>query len=65
MKRVFYNAEVITPERILHDGYVMVDNGKIAEVGTGFRKDGFDGEMINAGGTYLVMPYILVNMVNQ
>ena len=62
MKRVFYNAEVITPERILHDGYVMVDNGKIAKVGTGFRKDGFDGEMINAGGTYLAPGFIDIHV---
>ncbi len=31
----FYNAAVLTPYRIINDGYVLVDNGKIASIGKG------------------------------
>ena len=62
MKQAFYHAEVITPERILHDGYVVIENGKIIGVGVGFQKDGFDGETIDAGGNYLAPGFIDIHV---
>ncbi|MDR2912673.1 MAG: N-acetylglucosamine-6-phosphate deacetylase [Alistipes sp.] len=58
MKRTkIFNGTVITPHRTIADGYVVIENGKIAEVGAG-NVEVPDCEEIDAGGRYISPGFI-------
>lgn len=58
MKILIFNGNVITPERIIKNGYVLIEDGKIIGVGTGFDILNFDGEKIDAQGKYIAPGFI-------
>ena len=57
MRYRIFNGRIITPYRIIGDGYVLVEDGKITEVGRGNPDiDGCTG--IDAGGRYVSPGFI-------
>ena len=58
MKNLIYNAKVILPTRIIENGYVIYENGKIAAYGANFDASNFDGNKIDAEGKYLSPGFI-------
>lgn len=58
MKNLIYNAKVITPTRIIENGYVIYENGKILAYGENFDAVNFDGNKIDAQGKYLSPGFI-------
>ena len=58
MKTLIFNGDVITPERIIKNGYVLIEDGKIIGVGENFDASGFDGEKIDANGKYIAPGFI-------
>ena len=60
MKTLLYGGRVITPWRILNDGYVLFDdaNGKIEAVGSGAIGDIACDEKINVEGRYIAPGFI-------
>lgn len=51
--RTIANSRVVTPDRVIDDGYVVIDDGRIVEVGSG--RAGSTGTRIDANGQ-LVLP---------
>ena len=58
MKNLIYNAKVITPTRIIENGYVIYEDGKILAYGENFDAGNFDGNKIDAQGKYLSPGFI-------
>lgn len=58
MRNIIYNAKVILPTRIIENGYVIYENGKILAYGTDFDASNFDGNKIDAEGKYLSPGFI-------
>ena len=58
MKNLIYNAKVITPTRIIDNGYVIYEDGKISAYGNNFDASNFDGNKTNAEGKYLSPGFI-------
>lgn len=60
MKKLFVNARIITPYRILPLGWsVITEAGKIAAVTEeAINVDAFDGEVLDVGGNYLAPGFI-------
>lgn len=58
MKTVIYNGNVITPERIIKNGYVVIENGKITDVGADVDVNSLDCEKIDAKGNYVSPGFI-------
>ena len=59
-----YNGRVLTPKHVIMNGTVIVENGKIVEVG---GRKGFDGEAgdaveIDAGGRYVAPGFIDIHV---
>ena len=59
-----YNGRVLTPKHVILNGTVIVENGKIVEVG---GRKGFDGEAgdaveIDAGGRYVAPGFIDIHV---
>ncbi len=57
-KTLIYNAKVVTPARIIENGYVVYENGKITAYGTDFNSENFNGNKIDAKGKYLSPGFI-------
>ncbi len=57
-KNLIYNAKLITPERIIENGYIVYENGKITDIGTNAEAESFEGIKINAEGKYLAPGFI-------
>lgn len=57
-KKCIYNGQLITPERIIENGYVVFLNNKITEIGKNFDCASFDGEIIDAEGKYIAPGFI-------
>lgn len=57
-KKCLYNGKVITPERIIENGYVIYENKKIIEVGRDFDASSFDGEKIDVQGKYIAPGFV-------
>ena len=51
MKKCFYNATLVLPDKLLPDGWLLVDGEKIAQYGTG--EPAAADERIDCGGAYL------------
>ncbi len=57
-KKCLYNGKVITSERIIDNGYVVFENGKITQVGVDFNPSSFDGEKIDVCGKYIAPGFV-------
>lgn len=57
-KKCLYNGKLITPERIIENGYVVFSDGKIIEVGSNIDVSSFDGEMTDVKGKYIAPGFI-------
>ena len=57
-KNLIYNAKLITPERIIENGYVIYENRKITEVGSNICSDSFEGTKTDAQGKYLAPGFV-------
>ena len=57
-KKCLYNGKVITPERIIENGYVIYDGNKITEVGKNFDASSFNGEKVDVKGKYIAPGFI-------
>ena len=62
MKTVIYNGRIITPDTILDDGYIILENGKIADVGRGAFPESPDVEKIDAMGCYVSPGFIDIHL---
>ena len=58
MKNLIYNADVITPLKVIENGFVIYENGKITACGENFECENFDGNKIDAKGKYLSPGFI-------
>ena len=58
-KKVFYNAVLVMPDRLLENGWVLIDGGRIIRIGTG--KPETDCEAIDCEGKYLSPGFIDVH----
>ena len=62
MSKLFINAKVVLPDRIIENGAVRIDGGKISDVyENGYEKNEND-EIIDAGGLYLSPGFIDVHV---
>lgn len=52
---VIHNVRIVRPEQGIHEGYLRVNRGSIAEVGNGDSPEGFTGDRID-GGKRLLTP---------
>ena len=59
MKKCFYNATLVLPDKLLPDGWLLVDGEKIAQYGTG--EPAAADERIDCGGAYLSPGFIDVH----
>ena len=57
MKKLLYNARIILPDSV-EDGWVLVEDGRIAEVGTGEAPLPLQAESYDCGGMYLSPGFI-------
>lgn len=57
-RNLIYNAKLITPERIIENGYIIFEDGKITELGANADSDGFAGLKTDAAGKYLAPGFI-------
>ncbi len=57
-KKLIYNARLITPERIIENGYVIYENGKITDLGKDINLSEYNGEKTDAKGRYLAPGFI-------
>ncbi len=63
MKTLLFNGAVITPWRILKDGYVLFDETGILEIGQGACGDlGGDAERIDVNGRYIAPGFIDIHV---
>ena len=59
MKKIFYNANVLTPNGVIQNGAVLTDGGKITEICT--RADICADEKTDCEGNYLVAGFVDVH----
>ena len=57
-KTVIKNVRVITPDEIIENGYVAVENGTITEVGTNYTGEG----AVDGGGRYLSPGFVDIHI---
>ena len=57
-KNLIYNAKVITPARVIENGFVVYEDGKITQVGQNVDLSAFDCEKLDAKGNYLSPGFI-------
>ncbi len=57
-KNLIYNAKIITPERIIENGFLVYEDGKITQVGQNADLSAFDCESLDAEGKYLSPGFI-------
>ena len=57
-KNLIYNAKVITPARVIENGFVDYEDGKITQVGQNVDLSAFDCEKLDAKGNYLSPGFI-------
>lgn len=62
MKIAIYNGQIITPDRIIENGYLLIENGTITDIGTNFDETVFSGEKINAEGKYISPGFIDIHV---
>lgn len=62
MKTAIYNGKVITPDRIIENGYVLIENGTITDTGVNFDENVFIGEKIDAKGNYISPGFIDIHV---
>ena len=58
MKNVIYNARLLVPDKLIENGYLVYEDGKITDWGTNFDITSFDGEILDASGNYLSPGFI-------
>ncbi len=59
MKKCFYNAVLVLPDRLLSNGWLLVENEKIARYGSGEPVQA--EEMIDCLGPYLFPGFLAVH----
>ena len=59
MSKVFINATLVLPDRLLKDGWLLEQNGKIAGYGPGTPPEA--DETVDCGGLYLSPGFIDVH----
>ena len=57
-KTVIKNVKVITPDEIIENGYVAVENGTIVEVGTNYT----GADAVDGGGRYLSPGFVDIHI---
>ena len=58
MKTAIFNGRVITPDRIIENGYLIISDKTIIDIGTNFNEDVFSGIKIDAKGNYISPGFI-------
>ena len=62
MKTSIYNGKIITPDRIIENGYILIEDGIITDIGTNFDETVFCGEKIDAKGNYISPGFIDIHV---
>ncbi len=58
MKNLIYNATLVLPDKLIKNGYLIYEDGKITDWGTNLDLADFDGEGFDAKGKYLAPGFI-------
>lgn len=62
MKLKIFNGRVITPEKIVENGSILIDNGKIVEITRGAIESSENIQVVDAKGAYIAPGFIDIHI---